>query len=99
MDLHVFLPSSKTRIIAMSRGRLISAVVMALVGTAMGTFSPAGCFSHGQCLGGTALVTSPGVPSLKECLEACRGYQGCQAVTYIPGKKELWDMVWVNLQW
>ena len=48
--------------------------------------SPAGCYNHGECLGGTLIDTGVGVPSLEACLGECQAAQACQAVTYFPGK-------------
>ena len=48
--------------------------------------SPAGCYNHGECLGGTLLDTGLGVSSLEACLSQCAGQQGCEAVTYFPGR-------------
>ena len=48
--------------------------------------SPAGCGSHGECLGANLVSSHSGVDSLAACLDFGEATPGCQAVTYYPGK-------------
>ena len=53
--------------------------------------SPAGCFNHGECLGGNIVGSVSGVTTLGDCLQECQSSANCEVVTFYPG--------WFNILW
>ena len=66
--------------------KVILICLLQLSFVAFSSASPAGCFNHGECLGGDIVGSVSGISSLGDCLTECQSNANCEVVTFYPGE-------------